>query len=168
MDIKNLSQSKTFRVAVISLGVLLVALMSFSAGVSVGLRKAKFSYAFGENYERNFGSGPMMPEKGMMRGGGPMAQLFGGDDRDFRNGHGLVGEILSVADDSLVVKDISGNESVVSLGKQTLIKNGRSDAAISGLKPGDKIAVIGRPADDGMIEARLIRVLPELRDKEER
>ena len=110
----------------------------------------------------------LMPEKGMMRGGGPMAQLFGGDDRDFRNGHGLVGEILSVADDSLVVKDISGNESVVSLGKQTLIKNGRSDAVISGLKPGDKIAVIGRPADDGMIEARLIRVLPELRDKEER
>jgi hypothetical protein len=50
----------------------LVAVASFAVGFSAGLHKARFSYRFGENYERNFVKGrpgdmPMM-DQGMLRG----------------------------------------------------------------------------------------------------
>ena len=162
MDIKYLSQSKMFRVAVIVTGVLLVALLSFSAGVNVGLRKAKFSYAFGEHYERNFGGGPSMPGKGPMMGGfGKMMPLTGIDDKEFRNGHGLIGEIISMTENSIIVEDIFGNENTVSLSKETIIKGGRKDVTVSALKTGDRIAVIGKPDEQvGVVEARFIRILP--------
>jgi hypothetical protein len=163
MDIKNLTQSKSFRIAVIVTGVFLVALLSFSAGVNVGLRKAKFSYAFGEQYERNFGSGPFAPGKGPMMGGaGQMMPFADIDDKKFRNGHGLIGEVISVTDGSLIVEDIFGNENTISFDTKTLVKNGRDNAETSILKAGDRIAVIGKPDEEtGTVAARFIRVLPE-------
>jgi hypothetical protein len=158
MDIKHLSQSKTFRVAVIVTGVLLVALLSFSAGVNVGLRKAKFSYAFGEQYERNFSAGPLGVGRGTMMGA-PMMPFADLNDRDFRNGHGLAGEVISVSDGSLVVKDVFGNENTISVDGDLLVKNGRNDIQLSDLTKGTKIIVIGKPGDNGMVEAEFIRVI---------
>lgn len=153
-------QSKNFRIAAAVVGVFLVAIVSFAGGLAVGFHKARFSYAFGENYERNFIGGP----RGMMQGGrgGMMDDRFGFgrgfDGRDFRNAHGLSGEILSIAENTLVVKDGDGKENAVTVTEKTLIKNGRTTISLGDLKAGDKVVVIGQPGDNGIVNADLIRV----------
>lgn len=166
MEIKEFSQSKTFRVVVIVVGVFLVALVSFATGVKVGFHKAKFSYAFGENYERNF----VGDRRGMMSGGrGGMMERFGFfdrlDERDFRNAHGLVGEILSVTADTLIVKDRDGQENSVAITSNTLVKRGRDTLAAGDLQVGDRIVVIGQPSEKGVVNADLIRVFGQENDK---
>ena len=60
-------KSKKFKIAALVVGAFILALVSFAGGMAIGFRKAKFSYKFGENYERNFtGHGP----SGMMDGRG--------------------------------------------------------------------------------------------------
>lgn len=109
MTLQECVQSKAFRWGVIIIGVLSVALVSFSAGLAVGLHKARFSYAWGENYEQNFlGRSRGMMEDKMM---GKME-----DGRGFRNPHGTMGTVLSVADDSLLLKNrrVTRNQMCVS------------------------------------------------------
>ncbi len=162
MDTKNFLRSKGFQATVIIVGVLLVALISFAAGLNIGMRKAKFFCAFGENYERNFGSGFGNERRaGSRMNGGPERKMpmpdF--DRKGFRNGHGLVGEIISVAENSLVVKDIFGNENTISVKEGTVLKNGRESVDFSTLSVGDRMAVIGEPSENGTVEAKFVRVL---------
>lgn len=159
MNLKELTQSKYFKVVVASVGVLVVALVSFASGVAVGFHKAKFSYAFGENYERNFGGG----SRGMMQGGrgGMMdrSPFFGKfDGRDFRNAYGTIGTILSISDSTIIVKDKDDKENVVAVTEQTLIKSGRATVALGDLKTEDRVVVVGHPDDNGVVNARLIRI----------
>ena len=152
MDGNAVTHSKVLKTTVIVIGVLLIILVSFAGGLAVGLKKAKFSYAFGENYERNFMNGPRGKENGRM-------PLPDPDAPGFHNGHGLIGKIISIADGSIVVKDRAGVESTVSLSDQTSIKSGRNDIRISDLASGDTIAVIGKPSENGSVNADFIRVL---------
>ncbi len=151
MNAKEIVQSKKFKVLVALCGVSLVALLSFASGVVVGLHKARFSYRFGENYERNFATnfGP-----GMGRTGGMMS--FG--NNGFRNSHGIVGEILSVSGESLLIKDRNNQESTIRVSGLTVINSGQDTVDITQLKTGDQVAVVGRPGEDGVIDARLIRI----------
>ena len=58
MDINNVLQvlkSKKFAVVIVVILGLALLIGTFSFGMAVGYRKAKFSYAWGENYHRNFG-----------------------------------------------------------------------------------------------------------------
>lgn len=151
-------QSRGLRVAVVVVGVLLIALVSFGGGLAVGFHKARFSYAFGENYERNFMRGPRMMEK---KGERSMMPFSRADEENFRNGHGVVGEILSIADNSFVVKDLFGKENAVTVNEKTLVKSGRTTLVSSDLKVGDRVAVIGQPSETGSVDARFIRVLVE-------
>ena len=66
MDINEIVKSKKFKIAVLVVGVFFVALVSFAGGVAVGFKKARFSYKFGENYERNFIGPHMRGPMGMM------------------------------------------------------------------------------------------------------
>ena len=106
MSVRQIFESKHFRIMAAVAGILLVALVSFAGGVAVGLHKAKFSYAFGENYERNFGGGSRNIKQ---EGRGGMMERFGFSDkfdgRNFRNAHGTAGAILSITDSTLIVKD---------------------------------------------------------------
>lgn len=161
MDTKTIGQSKAFRTAAIVIGVLVVVLVSFSAGVRVGLYKAKFSYAWGENYERNFLGGPRGfdgPGRGMMGGGRQVFFGMMGGGRDFRNAYGVTGAIISVSDTTLIVKDRDDKENTVSVTGQTFIKRGRDTVKLPDLKAGDRIVVIGKPGDNGVVNADLIRV----------
>lgn len=155
MNLKELTQSKYFKVIVVSVGVFAVALVSFASGVAVGIHKARFSYAWGENYERNFvgGARTMMSSN---RGG--MMGRFGFDSRDFRNAHGIAGNVLSVSDSSLIIKDRNNQENAVAVTEKTLIKSGRATVAIGDLKAGDRVVVVGKPGDNGVVNADLIRV----------
>jgi hypothetical protein len=165
MDVKELFTGKSFRILLLGVGILLLALASFATGVSVGFHKAKYSYAWGENYERNFGSGfggnrpgdRPGERPGMMPGGGMMGgRDFGG--QDFRNPHGISGAIISISGDTLVVTDREGKENTVVMDGRTVIKNGRDTVAAGNLKAGDQVVIVGNPAANGVVNADLIRI----------
>lgn len=162
---KEMVSGTFFRGMVAALGLIVAFLLVFALGVKVGERRAHYSSLWGANYERNFVGGP----RGMMGGGfgqaGPdgiesrrpnMMRDFGG--RDFRNGHGVSGTIVSIADNMIVVKDRDGKENTISVSDKTIIKNGRTDGKITDLKNDQRIVVIGNPGDNGTVQADLIRV----------
>src|SRR4030042_4171400 len=83
-------KSRTF--AGIIIGAFAVALLAatFSAGAMVGSHKARFSFAWGDNYYKNF-AGP--------RGG----FLPGPRDLEFMEAHGIAGKILRVDGSVLLI-----------------------------------------------------------------
>ncbi len=159
-------KSKTFKIVAMIIGLILIILVSFATGMGVGLRKAKFSYQWGKNYERNFVEIPM---------GLPMMPPFQGQPghkndfpmefpdfqgRDFRNAHGLVGLVISISDNTVVIKDNDEKENTVSVTDETLIKRGRDTITVNDLKQDDRIVVLGKPDNEsGTINADLIRVM---------
>lgn len=149
----ELLKSKKLKVAAGIVGAFVLALVIFGAGVSVGIHKARFSYRFGENYEKNF-MGPL--PGGPM--GGPMGFFRDMEGRDFRNGHGIAGSIISIADNTIVIKDQENKEISIAVTDKTIIKDNRNDIKISDLKQDEKIVIIGKPGDSGVINADLIRV----------
>jgi len=148
---KKFSQSKYLKIAIIAVGAVLVALISFSFGMSVGLHKAKFSYKWGENYERNF-VGPPPPHSG------PRGFFHDFESREFRNAHGIAGTIISVTGNNILVKDRDGKENTVTVTEKTIIKKRREDIKIGDLKRDNQIVVVGSPGDNGMVSADIIRV----------
>ena len=155
MSAKQVVESKYFKAVAITGGIFLVALFSFALGVKVGFHKATFSVRFGENYERNFLGGPENFDGTRMP---RMAKMMGLDDRGMRNPHGVAGEILSIVDDTMVIKNRDNQESTLRIDDSTIINRGKQTLAVSDLATGDEIVVIGKPEEDGIILARLIRV----------
>jgi hypothetical protein len=153
---KEIIKSKGFKIAAIAVGAFIIVLIIFGSGVAVGLHKARFSYKFGENYERNF-TGP-----GMGGPGGPMGMMREGfrnfEGRDFRNAHGLAGTIVSITDNNIIIKDKDNKENTVAVSDKTIIKSGRNDIKIGDLKNDEQVVVMGKPGDNGVINADLIRV----------
>jgi hypothetical protein len=141
------------------IGLFLLLLISFAAGVSVGFHKANFSSRFGENYERNF-MGPRPDMMGHEFGPAGMMREKVGDfvGRGMRNGHGIAGTIISISDNSIVIKDRDNKENTISVNDKTIINQGRDTIKIEDLTSENEIVVIGRPGDNGVIQADLIRV----------
>jgi len=156
MSAQEMLKSKKFKIAALVVGVIIIALVSFAGGVATGLHKARFSYEFGKNYERNFVGGPFQGPGMMDRGPRGMMPDFEG--RGFRNGHGIAGAIISVADNKIIIKDRNGQENTISVSDQTLIKRGQDTISINDLKNDEQIVVMGRPGDNGTVNADLIRV----------
>ncbi|MFA6193290.1 MAG: hypothetical protein WC726_00300 [Parcubacteria group bacterium] len=151
--------SKKIKIAIVVVGFFLIVFVSFAGGVAVGLKKARFSYKFGENYERNFVGGPPPGPMGMMDGRGPMGMMRDFEGRGFRNAHGIAGTVISVADNKIVLKDRDGQENTISVSDKTLIKRGQDTIGPNDLKNDEQIVVMGRPGDNGTINADLIRVM---------
>lgn len=162
MNGKELVQSKYFKVAAITVGVFIVALSSFATGIAIGIHKAKFSYAWGENYERNFVGG-----RGNMMGGerGGMMDRFGlngkFDGRNFRNAHGIAGKVLSVSDNSLIINSRDNKENTIAVSDKTIIKRNGETIKLSDIVKDDKVVVVGNPGDNGVINADFIRVFKQ-------
>lgn len=151
MDYNKFLQSKNFKIVLIVIGALIVLLLVFKAGVSVGYRKANFSYRWGENYHRNF-AGP--------RGGflGDFRPGFG--EGPFINAHGTAGSIIKIDGNTIVTKGRDNVEQIVLVKDDTTITRLRTQVQISDLKVDEMIIVIGNPNEAGQIEAKLIRVMP--------
>lgn len=150
---------KPVKIIACVIGAFLVAIIIFAAGMGVGLRKARYSYQWGQNYERNFLGG----RQGMMGGNNWGGGMMGGirdqfEGRGFRNANGLAGTIISIADNNIVVKDKDGKENTVAVTDQTLIRSQRNNLKLSDLKQNDQVVVMGNPGDNGVINATLIRV----------
>ena len=142
-------------------GVAVLTILSgvFSMGVEVGFHKAEFSRRFGENYYRNFGGN----ENGrvMMRGFGDKGPIL---DRNLPSAHGTAGEVLDINAQGVTVMDRDGVEKSVVVNEKTLIKSLRDTIKLSDLKTGDFVTVMGRPNNQGQIEASLVRVMPAPQD----
>ena len=151
-------KSKNFKIVALAVGFIIIVLVSFGGGVAVGFHKARFSYKFGENYERNFIGRPNEGPMGMMGDRGPRDMMRGFEGSGFRNAHGITGNIISIADNKIIVQDRAGQENTISVGDKTLIKRGQDTISLNDLKNNDQIVVMGSPGDNGVVNADLIRV----------
>ncbi len=144
-DIKKVFESKVLVGFLYSIGVVIVVILIFSAGVSVGFHKASFGRAWGENYERNFG---IRPDR----------MMFGDDN--LPNPHGVMGKIIKIELPAIITESDGETEKTVLVNKDTKIKRMRNEISSADLKADDFIVVIGNPNNQGQIEAKLIRVIP--------
>jgi hypothetical protein len=157
MSLKEIINSKYFKQTLLVVASLAILVFVFSAGVFVGLEKAKFSYGWGENYFRNF-AGP----------GGLPDRPFGGHDpfwdKSYINPHGIFGAIIKINQDSFIISDTHELEIPILVQGDTVIKNHDQNLNISGLKVGDKVIVIGAPDNRGGVAAKLIRIQEEFKN----
>jgi hypothetical protein len=144
-DIKKVFESKVSFKILCGIGIIIVTLLIFSAGINVGFHKASFGRAWGENYERNFG---MMPNR----------LMFGRDN--FPNANGAIGKIIKIELPTIIVQDKDNIEKVVLIKNDTQIQKTKEAVTINDLKIDDFVVVIGAPNDQGQIEAKLIRIMP--------
>lgn len=152
MDTKKIFQSKKFKIALLGIACLIVALLIFQAGIFVGYRKAAFSYNWGQNYPRIFGAPP----------NGFFNEFR---DRGFISGHGTVGQIIKIEGNDIIIKGNDNAEKTIVVSDSTAIQSGRQSVKISDLKTDDFIVAIGSPNNSGQIEAKLIRLMPPPPDK---
>lgn len=147
MELNKFFQSKGFKLSVLIICGLIIVLAAFWAGLFIGFRQARFSFAWGENYHRNFGGpGQMMP---------PDLNA-----RNFIPPHGVFGKVIKIDGSTLVIKGSDGMEKLVIVNENTAIQEFRDQVQLNDLKVDDEIVVIGEPNDSGQIEAKLIRLLP--------
>ena len=146
---KEKMKSKKSKILIHAISVILLLLIGFAVGAKVGLHKARFSNEFGRNYERNF-MGP--------RHGDPMGMFNDLEGRGMRNPHGIAGTIISISDNNIAIKDRDNKENTITVNEKTIIKNGRDTIKISDLKTGDEIVVLGKPGNNGTVNADLIRI----------
>ncbi|MCM2338977.1 MAG: hypothetical protein NDI62_00770 [Burkholderiales bacterium] len=143
--LKEIFEKKVSNAFLITLGLIITAILIFSAGVSVGFRKASFGRAWGENYERNFG---MRPNKMMF------------EKDNFPNSHGAIGKILKIELPNIIVQDKDNTEKIILVKEDTKIQKMMSEIKSTDLLINDFIVTIGSPNEEGQIEAKLIRVMP--------
>ena len=146
-NLKEFTQSKMFQKMLVGLGIAVVALLIFQAGMHVGYRKASFSYRFGDNYYRAFGGHEIKPFRDPIRGG-------------FIESNGAVGKIVSINFPTLVVVGLDNVEKVILIGEDTRIRHLDATATSSDLRVDDSVVVFGLPNDSSQVEARFIRIVP--------
>ena len=146
MEFKNWFQSKTATNVLIVVGIIIVVLVIFEAGIFVGFHKASFSYRLGENYYQTFG-GPR----------GDFGEIAG---NGFPNTNGVNGKIIKINLPSIVIEDQTSIERVVVITDDTSIRKFREEIKPEDLKVGDYVVIIGSPNDSAQTEAHLIRLIP--------
>lgn len=147
--IQKLLEPKMFKKIMKGLGILLVALFIFEAGMFVGFHKGKFGRDWDDNFSRNFGP----------RGSGRMGMMSNFPE-NFPNSHGAIGKIIKIEYPTMIVADKDNIEKVVLISDETRIRQMREEGTKDSLKLNDYVVVIGSPNTQGQIEAKLIRILP--------
>ncbi len=141
---KNNSKKNLFVGVVLAL---IVAAGAFYAGVLY--QKSQTRNTFGQfAREGRFGQGQI----GMMRGGA--------NNRGF--GGAVIGDIVSIDNDSLTVKLSDGSSKIVNLSSATTYSKTETGAKTD-LKAGTKIAAIGTANSDGSVTAQNIQINPAFR-----
>jgi hypothetical protein len=146
---RSLSQfvkSKLFAGVVMGVAITLVVICIFEAGVALGYHEATFSSHWGENYSTNFGGTDY------------------GLDSHQPTAHGSIGKILSVstsgATTTLVVDGDSHPEQKVLVDSDTTIRSQENTMTVSSLTAGTYVVILGTPDDQGVIDAKLVRIVP--------
>ncbi len=133
-------------------GVLLVAVLSFGFGFSAGIRKAHFSERWDDNYGKRYLNLP-----GPMGGPGMISRDM--DKGPMRSGYGTAGRIIGLSEWLITIESPEGNEHAVTVTGKTRIKKKGDPIEFSGLEVEDRIIVLGKPREDGSIEADFIRAV---------
>jgi hypothetical protein len=140
-------RSKWFLMVVIALFSCAALFAAFGVGEMVGYHKAQFSYAWSDQYSRNFGG----PQRGMF--GMPGETVF-------QNPHGVDGTIIKIEDQTLIINGRDQREKSVIVDAQTQIESFQQDSKPISLRVGDHLVVLGDPNMQGQIVAKFIRILP--------
>ena len=156
---KNFYQSHGFRVLALAVGAVFFLGLGFAGGVRIGERKFSHFSAWSDRYEGTVGRGMMGGNGGRNVRPGGMMQGFG--RMPFPGAHGISGEVISVSGNSLVVDSNNGVEQSIQVTSSTKIRAGAQDFLLANLKPNMDVVIFGEPTQDGLINAQLIRVLPE-------
>ncbi len=151
MEFKNFLQSSKAKHILAGIGLTVIALLIFQAGVFVGFKKATFSGRLGDNYYKTFG------EQG---GPGRMMPNFGEKGLSPSNAHGTIGKIADINLPQIIVADKDGVEKTVLINQETDIRSFRDSIKAEALKIGDFVVIIGEPTNEGIIDAKLIRIMP--------
>lgn len=152
--IRNWFQSKQCKSVIAVFLIAIAILFIFNLGMRVGYLKASFINRSGDNYYR-----PLV---------GAAGEHVAGFIQNVEEGvHGVTGKIVSIdlkdGTPTIVVADRDTTEKVVRMGAGTIIRKIRETISPNDLKAGDIVVVIGEPdTDDAEIEARLIRVMPQM------
>lgn len=147
-NIKKFAESKNFKKVIYVLGAVVILALVFQAGMVVGFKKASFSRDWGNNYERNFG-----PKREVSR-------FLKDGMRDIPNAHGAIGKIIKVEFPNIVVLDKDQTEKIIIIKDDTSILERKEILSKESLKVDQFIVVIGNPNDQGQIEAKMIRIMP--------
>jgi len=151
MNLQEVFKSKVFSGVALTVIILVGIGIVFQAGKFVGFREAGFSRGMGDNYSRIFENRP----------NGGMMNVMGSPLQDFPGGHGSVGKIIKIELPNIVVEDRENVEKVIVINDKTTIREFKNEIKSSDLKIGDFIVVLGKPNDEGQIEADLIRTMPD-------
>jgi len=151
MELKTIHESKTVRGILIGLGVAVTVMLIFHFGTIMGYHKARFSDDYGGNFERNF-MGQQRGENFFSGMSGMMESVPGG--------HGAVGEVVSVSLPTFVVAGPDNLEKTVVINDETLVREFRDKRTKEDIIVGKTVVVLGTPNDAGVIEAKLIRIMP--------
>ena len=153
MDFRDIHKSQKVRGILIGLGVAVLVLVIFQAGMVAGYHKAKFGARFGDNFERNF-VGPK---------GGNFGDRLPGPGMP--GGHGAVGEIVSIVLPQVVIAGPDNLEKTVLVGTSTMVREFRDEITADKLKVGDFVIILGNPNEEGQVDAKLIRLMPSPSDR---
>lgn len=142
--------SKKTRIALWIIGGVVIVLIAFGGGMTVGYQRGIFSSRFGENYYNNFRGGDASI------GGAPM--MLGGAPP--MNQHGTAGKVIDVnaSGSQITVTDVDGNEESIAVDASTAIKKMDQTISLGEIVSGDQVVVIGEPNGSGQILARFIRI----------
>jgi len=143
-------QSKTFKGILYGIAIVVILLLTFEAGVYMGYQKAMFSSHWAQNYQLNFFPHPddhfppILQDHGMM------------------NSHGAFGDVVSINGSTIVVKGHDEAEKTVLIQPETMIEREFDKLKTTDLVVGQHVIIFGDPNDAGQIQAKLIRILPQV------
>ena len=147
MNIDKFFQSKVFKGFILGLLSFLLLTFVFKVGEVVGIKKANFSCRWSDNYHQNFGG----PKQGFMPGL---------RDKEFIEANGVVGNIMDTATSTITIKGRGDVEKIVLITQDTVIKRLQKTIFLTDLQVNEMVVVIGEGNNQGQIEAKLIRVMP--------
>jgi uncharacterized membrane protein len=143
----NFLESKIVRTILWILGGLIVVVVVFGLGITVGYDRAGFASGFDRNYSQIFFGAPQGGSMGLVAPPVPVAI------------HGVVGTVIDIGTSTISVENQQGNEQSVAISSSTAIRDGDGNGVIGNIAVGNHIAVIGEPTSDGQIDAHFIRIL---------
>jgi hypothetical protein len=77
-----------------------------------------------------------------------------------RRHHALIGRVMAVEDDTLHVRRPRGRLVTVQIAPSTVVRRAGERVTPDAIQAGDRVVVVGRVVDDGVLQARGIRARP--------
>ena len=137
------------KLAVKILVLVIIAVLFFHLGVITGFKKASFYHRYNQQFSTFYRSEP------------------NGFNRPFPKEYGNVGVVIKRDGNIVTIADIDNSEKKVKISSSTIIRHFDKNISSEVLNDDEATIVIGEADENGIIQAKLIRVLDrEILDKE--